>query len=173
MAITGFDLSQIHLQDALDLALLVEEEARDRYVELADSLELHHTPEAAAFFRKMARIEEGHRESLERRRETTFPGAVRVVTREMLWDVEAPDYDVARVDMLHEDALRAAMASEVKAHDFFAEAVDQVTDPEVRALFLELKLEEEDHQRWVQQELDRLPARPRKDFVVIDEPVAQ
>ena len=47
------DFSKLSLQDALDLAILIEEEAKDRYQEFVDQLELHHTPQAASFFRFM------------------------------------------------------------------------------------------------------------------------
>ena len=49
----SIDLANISLRDALDLAVLVEEEAKDRYEEFADQMELHHNPEAARFFRFM------------------------------------------------------------------------------------------------------------------------
>ena len=54
----GVDFDRLTLRDALDLAILVEEEARDRYQELASQLIIHHTPAAAAFFTKMVGIEE-------------------------------------------------------------------------------------------------------------------
>jgi hypothetical protein len=48
------DFASLTLQDALDLAILIEEEAKERYEEFADNLSLHHTPEAAHFFTTMA-----------------------------------------------------------------------------------------------------------------------
>ena len=41
------DFASLTLQDALDLAILIEEEAKERYEEFAENLSLHHTPEAA------------------------------------------------------------------------------------------------------------------------------
>ncbi len=38
------DFASLSLQDALDLAILVEEEAQERYLEFVDQMEQHHTP---------------------------------------------------------------------------------------------------------------------------------
>jgi hypothetical protein len=98
--VQGIDFERLSLQDALDLAILIEEEARDRYVEFQHQMESHRTPEAAAFFRFMAGNEEKHRAELASRRAARFGDAPRRVTRAMLFDVEAPDYDQARAFML-------------------------------------------------------------------------
>ena len=37
------DFANLSIKDALDLAVLVEEEAEERYRELADNLEFHNT----------------------------------------------------------------------------------------------------------------------------------
>lgn len=172
MAIQGIDLAALTLQDALDLAVLVEEEARDRYQELAAQLEAHHTPDAGAFFRKMVKVEELHRSSLEERRRERFGSAPVRVSRALLFDVEAPEYDAARAGMSRAAALQAALACEVKAHDFFAAALGVVRDPEVRELFDELRAEELEHQRWLRAEMDRLPPLREVPGDVSDEPVA-
>ncbi len=159
MTTRGIDFARLTLVDALDLAVLIEEEARDRYEELADQLELHHTAEAARFFRKMVHVEEKHRTELVKRRRSLFGDGATRVDRAMLFDVEAPDYDVARASMSLRAALEASMVSEKKAHDFFAAAIPSITDPHVRALFAELREEELEHQKWVQSELDRPEAK--------------
>ena len=92
-ATKGIDFAALSLQDALDLAVLIEEEARDRYEEFADQMDLHHTPEAARFFRVMMKNEEKHRADLMERRTALFQHAPVVVTRNMIFDIEAPDYD--------------------------------------------------------------------------------
>ena len=63
----GIDWATLTLKDALDLAILVEEEAKRRYQEFVDQLESHRTPEAAGFFRLMVRSEEKHRATLAER----------------------------------------------------------------------------------------------------------
>lgn len=172
MPTQGIDYQKLTLKDALDLAVLIEEEARDRYQELAEQLETHHTPEAALFFRKMVRVEEIHRSQLAKRRETHFADQPRTVTRAMIFDIEAPEYDEVRADMTVHAALEAAMHSEKKAHDFFARALPEVQNPDVKALFAELRDEELEHQRWVQLELDRAPRESNPAFDDSDDPVA-
>jgi rubrerythrin len=151
------DFANLSLVDALDLAILIEEEARDRYEEFHENLAVHHTPDAATFFKTMAGNEAKHGADLEMRRQAMFRDAPRKVTRAMLWDVEAPDYDAPRMYMTARQAMEIAMACEVKAHDFFDQALAHVTDPDVRELFEELRQEEVEHKQMVQAILDRLP----------------
>jgi rubrerythrin len=157
------DFARLSLKDALDLAVLIEEEARERYEEFVDQLELHHTKEAADFFRHMAVNETKHGEELAARRKERFGDAPRVVTRAMLWDVEAPEYDQARVFMSARHAMEVALDAETKARTFFAEALPHVTDPEVRELFKELHDEEVEHQDLVKAHLAKLPPEPAVD----------
>jgi rubrerythrin len=168
------DFATLTLVDALDLAILVEEEARDRYEELADQMELHHTPDAARFFRTMIGNEAKHGADLTARRLALFPSTPRRVTREMLWDVEAPGYEEARAFMSERQAMEVALAAEVKAHDYFAAALEHLADAGVRELFAELRDEEVEHQEMVRAVMARLPPDPSidpDDFA--DEPVAQ
>ncbi|MBL8861111.1 MAG: ferritin family protein [Planctomycetes bacterium] len=159
----GLDLSRINLCDALDLAVLVEEEARDRYAEFADQLTLHHTPEAAGFFRWMSGIEERHRLELSERRRERFGTSPARVHLGMIFDVEAPEYDQARAFMSVREALHVALRSEQSAQAFFAAAKEAVTDPETRALFAELEAEEVLHQRLVRQQIEAAPPDPPGD----------
>jgi erythrin-vacuolar iron transport family protein len=156
----GIDFSRLTLVDALDLAVLIEEEARDRYLEFGEQMKLHHTPEAASFFHFMSGNEEKHRTELAARRAELFKDAPTSVDRSMLFDVEAPDYDEARASMTGREALQAAMRSETKAYQFFDQALPQITDAGVRKLFEELRQEELEHQDLVQRELDKLPPDP-------------
>lgn len=177
MATRGIDFTQLSAEDALDLAILIEEEAEERYREFAHQMDLHHTPDAASFFRFMAGNEARHRDQLFQRRSSQFGDAPRRVTRAMLWDVEAPDYDEARAFMSPRRAMEAALRCEQKAHAFFVGALSAaIRDPAVRALFEELREEEVHHQELVGQELAKLPAEAEgeidpEDFT--DEPTSQ
>jgi rubrerythrin len=167
------DFATLTLQDALDLAILVEEEAQERYLEFVDQMEVHHTPEAARFFRTMAGAEEKHGEALKARRQTLFADAPTRVRRSMLWDVEAPDYDAPRAFMSARQAMEVALAAETKAHAFFEKALPHLRDPEVRRLFEELRDEEVVHQRLVREAMQKLPSGPEPDPEdYADEPVA-
>jgi rubrerythrin len=174
MTVTRLDLTRISLMDALDLASLVEEEAHERYLELADQMDKHRTPEAAAFFRFMAENEAKHGAALHERRRARFGEAPRQVTRAMLFDVEAPEYHEARAFMTAREALGVALRCEEKAYAFFVEALPGIQDAEVKALFDELAAEEVTHQDLVRRELLRLPnGGPAEGDAFVDEPTAQ
>ena len=172
--IRGLDVAALSLKDALDLAILIEEEARERYEEFAHQMETHHTPEAAAFFRTMAGNEDKHRVALVARRRERFGDAPATVTRAMLFDVEAPDYDEARAFMTVRAALGTALRSEEKAHAFFVAALPKLRDAEVHALFDELRREEIEHQEMVRRALADAPPDPAVSADdLADEPVGQ
>lgn len=157
MQTKGIDYARLSLRDALDLAVFIEEEAKERYDEFAAQMKSHHTPEAERFFTFMAKNEEKHRADLASRREKLFPKEPISVKREMLFDVEAPDYDEARASMTPRQALTTALKSEQKAWAFFDGVLPQIKDTAVRALFEELRAEEVEHQALVKKELAKLP----------------
>lgn len=160
MSTQKIDFTNLTLKDALDLAVLIEQEAQDRYGEFADQMDQHRTPDAAAFFRTMVENEAKHGRDLLARRQKLFGDAPVSVDRTMIFDVEAPDYNEARAFMTEHAALRAARTSEIKAHDFFVAALPRVQDPEVRKLFEELRDEEMDHQAMVERELAKRGPEP-------------
>jgi len=174
MSTSGIEFRTLTLRDALDLAILIDEEAEERYEELADQMEVHHTPQAASFFHRMSSEEARHRSQLRERRQRLFPDAGRTVSRAMLWDVKAPDYDQVRAFMTLREAMRTALGAEEKAHAFFVAALLRINDPEVKALFEELRDGEAQLQEQVRNDLAELPPEPEvspEDFA--DEPVGQ
>lgn len=174
MAMQGIDFKSLSLKDALDLAVLIEHEAKERYEEFAVQMDQHRTPDAASFFRYMALNEAKHGAELATRRAELFGEAPSTVSRAMLFDVEAPDYDAARAFMSPRQAMATALASEVKAHDFFEGALPGLENADVKALFEELRMEEVQHQSLVKAEMAKLPpdsGLSDEDFV--DEPAAQ
>lgn len=172
--IDTIDFTTLDLQDALDLAILVEEEAQERYLEFVDQMEKHHTPQAAEFFRTMASNEQKHGEQLRAKRRSLFGDTPRRVKRSMLWDVEAPDYDEPRAFMSARQAMEVALRAETKAHDFFVRAIPQLSHSEVKGLFQELRDEEVLHQSLVREAMRSLSPGPAADEEGYeDEPVAQ
>ncbi len=172
--VKGIDFGRLSLRDALDLAILVEDEARERYEEFADQMEIHHTPEAAAFFKAMMGNEIRHGAELAIQRRALFREEPSSITREMIWDVEAPDYDSTRAFMSVRQAMEVALRSEIKAYDYFGQALKHVVNPAVRKLFEDLQGEELVHQDLVKRELAKLPPGPvinPDDYA--DDPVAQ
>lgn len=167
------DFAGLGLQDALDLAILVEEEAQERYLEFVDQMQQHHTPEAASFFSTMAQNEEKHGKELRARRRALFGDAPSRMKRSMLWDVEAPDYDQPRAFMSARQAMQVALVSETKAYEFFVQALPHIADAEVKRLFGELRDEELLHQSLVREAMRNLPESAEPDASDYeDEPVA-
>ncbi len=66
----SLDLSKLSLMDALDLAILIEEEAHQRYKEFASQLGNYHS--AGKFFASMAENESKHGNELLSRRIELF-----------------------------------------------------------------------------------------------------
>ncbi len=173
MAIPTLDFGELSLRDALDLAVLIEEESKERYEELANQMLIHRNLEAERFFWKMVQIELTHERKLSFRRKRLFHHEPVRVTRAMLFDVEAPEYDQVRATMSVREALGVALSAEKKAYAFFETTLPAVKDPQARELFTELRNEELEHCGMVEAELARLPPEPMMttdDFA--DEPVA-
>jgi len=154
---TRLDLSKLSLMDALDLAKLMELEAHHRYLMFASQLGSFGGYDAGAFFAKMAEYEAKHGRELEARRKALFGDAPARVTLDDLFDVEAPEIGAPRRGMSTVQAFEIGLAAEKKAHDFFDAALPSITDSEVRALFTELRDEETEHVRMLQQEMAKLP----------------
>lgn len=167
------DFSALSPQDALDLALLIEEEAQERYQEFADNLLLHHTPDAVHFYADMAGYEAKHRAAIQARREALFGDAPVRISQALLFDVEAPEFDQARIYMTAREAMEVALASEVKAYNFYDSALAHVTHAGVRSLFEDLRSDEMEHQDLIKGMLARLPPDDNRDDFDEDEPVAQ
>jgi erythrin-vacuolar iron transport family protein len=159
----AIDFRKLSLQDALDLAILIEEEAKDRYQEFTRIVGGRYAGDASDMFRMMAEAERKHGADLAARRRDLFGEAPRRVTRDALDDVEAPDRGKPRVFMSAREAMEVALSSEEKAYDFFDGALPSVADPQVRALFEELRGEELRHQALVRERLEQLPPGPDVD----------
>jgi rubrerythrin len=151
------DFTRLSLKDTLDLAIFVEEEARQRYLEFVDQMRRHHTGEAAEFFSTMAGSERSHAERLQRRRAKLFGDAEVTADRSLVADVEAPDYHEVRAFMTVHRALEVALESEERAYRFYDGALGQVADEDLRALFEDLRAQELRHQRLIEEFRSRLP----------------
>ena len=66
-------------------------------------------------------------------------------------------------------ACQVALYSEKKAFEFYDRALRKVTDPEVKALFEELRDEEAEHVRMVEDLIAKLPDAAKEDLEDMDE----
>jgi rubrerythrin len=151
----SLDLSKLSLMDALDLAILIEEEAHQRYKMFASLLGNRHG--AGSFFASMAENEAKHGNELLARRIALFGKTPMKVKLVDLFDVEAPDVSAPRRGMSTVQAYELGLASEKKAYDFYDMALPGITDPEVRTLFTELRDEETEHVEMLQAAMAKLP----------------
>jgi rubrerythrin len=150
------DLTTLSLQDALDLAALIEEEAYRRYTLFANQLG-RGGGGASFFFASMAENEKRHGRQISDRRKAMFGDAPARVSLEDLFDVEAPEVGAPRRSMSLLQAYELAKSSEQKAHDFYDDALPSITDPDVRTLFVELRDEETEHARMIEEAIAKLP----------------
>jgi erythrin-vacuolar iron transport family protein len=164
------DLRTLSLQDALDLALSIEEEAKERYEQFAKITGGRYAGDAADMFRQMAGYESKHWAELDERRRELFGTAPRRITADQLDDVEAPDRGQPRTFMSARQAVDVALRAEMKAYDFFDEALKELKDPAVRTLFEALREEERQHVKLVGAWLANLPPGPDVEEDEADEP---
>ncbi|MDH4326555.1 MAG: rubrerythrin, partial [Betaproteobacteria bacterium] len=92
-----------------------------------------------------------------RRRKTHFGDTPARVTLDDLFDVEAPDVGAPSWNMSALSAFRVALAAEQKAFAFYDQAIPGVAQPDVKALFEELREEEAEHVRMVEEIIAKLP----------------
>ncbi len=167
----GIDFKSLTLQDALDLSILIEEEARERYEFFVKQVGGGRYPgDAADMFRMMVGYEAKHRAELVERRRKLFGDAPPRITTLQIDDVEAPDRGSPRVFMSAHQAMEVALDSEVKAYEYFTAALPQITDPQVKALFEELAGDELKHQALVRERIAQLPPGPDLEDSDADEP---
>ena len=168
------DFTTLSLRDTLDLAIAVEEEAKERYDDFAEQMDAHRTPEAAKFFRFMAANEIKHAQKLIAQRKSHFGDEPSTADTSALYDIEAPEFDAARAFMSMQAALDVAMEAEVKAWLFYDGALGQVEDATIKDLFVELREEEKRHQEMIEEARAKMPKADDfdpDDFV--DGPAAQ
>jgi rubrerythrin len=155
---TDLDLSKLSLMDALDLAILIEEEARQRYEMFASLIGRSGSRyDAGSFFASMAENEAKHGTDLLNRRMELFGKVPMNVKLDDLYDVEAPDTAAPRRGMSVIQAFEVGLAAEKKAYDFYDMALPGITDTDVRELFTELRDEETEHVEMLREAMAKLP----------------
>jgi rubrerythrin len=147
------------LPEFLAHAVALEQEAADRYLELADMMEAHRNDAVSAVFRSMTRFSQMHCDTIK----------VRVGTIELpqlkSWEYrwrsppevggeEGFDYMIEPYN-----ALKYARANELRAMQYYRSVAEESADAEVRRLAAEFAYEETEHvaalDKWI-----ALTARP-------------
>jgi len=164
---TKLDISRLTLMDAIDLAALIELEAHKRYTLFAEQLGSRGSDDAGAVFKSMAVNERKHGEQLAERRVALFGDERPTVRLDDIFDVEAPDVGAPNSDMSPLTAYQVALSSERKAFAFYDQALHYVNQPDVKALFEELRGEEAEHVQMLEQIIAKLP--PSAAIELVDE----
>jgi rubrerythrin len=149
------DFSRLDAQDALDIAIVIEDEAQLAYEHLSAWVAGDGNAEAAQFFTRMAALEKRHKEAIQSRRTALFGDAPPRHDESAPWQAEVPDYEALGREVDLEDAFAVALDAEVRARDFYAEAIEYVDEATVVELFEWLKKAEIEHSRLITEERDR------------------
>ena len=147
------DFSRMDGRDALDIAIVIEDEAQLAYEHLADWVKGDGNIEAADFFKRMAVREKRHKDEITARRAELFGDVPARHDEAAPWEAEVPDYESLGRKVSLEEAFNVAMGAETRAHDFYAEALDYIEEPSVVELFDWLRKAEIEHQRMLGEEM--------------------
>lgn len=134
----------------------LESEAMIRYQEMADVLQVHNSPEVAAFFAQMSTESAKHLEEVrELAGGRTLPD---IPAWEFDWEQDAPEslsYEAAHYRMSMEDAMRLALANEKSAQAFYAGYVESCVNAETVELASRFANEEAEHARRLEERLQQ------------------
>jgi rubrerythrin len=158
------DFTKLNLMDALDLAILIEEEAYERYTLFNEQLGHRYPNDAASVFRRMAESEKKHGDELSYRRKDLFGDKPSNVNKDSIFDIEAPEVGSTRWNMSPYKAFQLVLSSEEKSYAFFDEALTYVKDDKVRDLFTELREEEAEHAQMIKDFIAALPPEAYNDL---------
>lgn len=155
------------LPEFLAHAIALENEAAQRYLELADMMEAHRNDDVSALFRDMVRFSRMHHDSIvERARGIELPT---LRSWQYRWTHppetggdEAFDYTLDAYT-----ALRYARENELRALEYYSNVGMQSSDGEVKRLATEFAAEETEH---VQALDDWLARTPRPSALWRDDP---
>ncbi len=139
-------------------ALAIEMEAAERYTLLAEQMEVHNNRVIADIFRKMAEIEEKHRDEIAQKAGGALAAGLPASFSWIRPDgPEAMDFRHLHYLMTPYHALTLARHNEERAVEFF-EAIERNTaDPEIKAAAAEMAAEERKHVAWVDEWLTQYP----------------
>jgi rubrerythrin len=136
-------------------ALAMEQEAAERYDELADQMEVHNNTEVAQLFKKMAEVERKHSARVLGK----IPGKT-PARRPPIASGEMPETiptSEAHYLMPPYHALELALECEQRAQEFFEQAESSTRDAKVRAAAREMAAEEREHVRLIKEWMRRVP----------------
>ena len=133
------------LPEFLSHAIALEQEAEERYIELADMMEVHSKRDTSNVFRDMARFSKLHGSEIFERAKTV---ELRILKSwEFRWRLppEVGEEDGLHYLMTPYHALQYARGNEIRGRDYYRSVAELSEDPEVRRLANEFANEETEH----------------------------
>ena len=126
-------------------ALALEQEAADRYLELADMMEAHRNDAVSKVFRDMTRYSQLHRDEIKAR-----VGAIELPQLrawEYRWSLPPEVGGEEGFDYMMEayNALKYARENEVRGMEYYRSVAEESTDAELRRLATDFANEEAEH----------------------------
>ncbi|HSA90479.1 MAG TPA: ferritin family protein [Burkholderiales bacterium] len=155
------------LPEFLAHAIAMEQEAAERYLELADMMEAHRNDAVSKVFRDMHRYSEMHRDSIRARAgEVELP---KLRSWEYRWRTPPEVGGEDAFDYLLEpyNALKYARGNEMRSMKYYRAAAAEAADPELRRLAEEFAGEEREHVLALDK---RLAQTPRPSATFADDP---
>lgn len=143
--------------DFMVQAYVMESEARDRYTDFADQMEVHNNAAVANLFRRLARIEGLHAEKIMKEMGWRTPPAA---TRGWIWGhADAPEsVPVTELHYLMQPyhALELALQCEQRAESFFSGIARSVAPEDVKRIAIGMAKEERQHVRLIKDWLKKV-----------------
>ncbi len=145
------------LPEFLAHAIAMENEAAERYLELADMMEAHDNLDVAKVFRDMHRFSIMHRDSIIERAGTIELPKLKSWQYRWTSPPEVGDEDAFDYMMVPYHALEYARENEQRARDFYQSCTGDTDDAEVKRLAEEFAEEEQEHTDALDDWLERTP----------------
>ena len=165
-------MSNEQLRGFLAHSVELESEARERYLELAQSMTEHHNTEVAEFFGRMAEESRLHlQEVAEIAQGMELPA---LKAWEFDWpeeeSPEAASYEAVHYRMTLRQAMLLALGNERAAEKFYRSFADSSSDEDTRRLAAQFSAEEASHAAQLVTLLAKLPADRKHHMQEDDDP---
>ena len=150
------------IEDFLAHAVALESEVADRYLDLAQSMEVHNNPGVAQVFQRLARASAKHAGEMRLRAENNeLP---QVAPWEFEWGggeaPETPSMDGTHYLMTPYQALELARTAEIEAQNFYTAVAENSQNPIVKKMAFEFAYEEAEHVHLVNEWIATCPQPP-------------
>jgi len=133
------------LSEFLAHAIAMEDEAAERYHELADMMEAHNNLDVAKLFRDMMHYSMLHRDSIKERSGSMELPKLRSWQYRWIAPTEVGDEDGFDYTMHPYHALEYARKNEAAAMNFYQTVAETTQEPEIRKLATDFAEEEREH----------------------------